>query len=295
MNLIDFSKIKLDVNAFANVSDEVETHYNFNDGCILHPHWVKDSAKNFNTISISKEFESLSWMGDGFPNTTTYTYSNEDRFNLAYFFATSTLNSIDIQSGLYQFYAIDDVFSANIAKDRGVKIIEIGGGYGRLAIFFLLLFGKNCHYVNVDFVPTSLAFSPQIIGQLFPHLKVGGILDTSNNIEDYNYISLPAWNINKIKSKSYNLGVNIHSFQEMKNKSTKFYIKQLAKAISHSGYLYVINNPPELNDWYTEHDYYGFEKYFDDYITRKYPIGADWKKICGVNTLERIMIPKKTQ
>jgi len=297
--MIDFSKIKLDASIYPEVFNEVKNHYNFNDGCILHKHWIKDSAENFDIISATGEFASLSWMGNGYPNKSDYQFPFEkDIFKLHREFSIVTRDTIDIQSGMYQFYRLEDLFATNdfyfLDNAKDVRIIEIGGGYGRLAMFFLLHFGERCHYVNIDFAPTSLTFSPQVIKQLFPNLKVGGVLNADGLIEDYNYVSLPAWDIDRINPEFYDLGVNIHSFQEMENRSVRFYVEQLARTISPFGFLYVINNPPEKNNWYTTHDYYGLEKYFEDVgVEYKYPIGADWGKICGVDTLERMMVPKK--
>jgi len=289
---IDFSKIKLDIKDYHKIESLVEKYYDYNDGCILHPHWKRLLQRKID----GGTFETMGWLGGGYPQKTDYRQPHPDIFDFKDYFVN--LDTVDIQSALYQFYtmeeicAINDFYFSNITQH--INIIEIGGGYGRLAFPFLALFGEMCHYISVDYAPTSLTFAPQIIRQAFPYLKVMDTLNLKDNFEDYNFISLPTWEINKIKSSFYDLGTNIHSFQEMEHKSVEFYAQELHRTVNESGLIYIINNPPEKDKGYTNHNYYNLENYFGEAIfSKKYPIGADWEKICGVPTLERAFYNKE--
>jgi hypothetical protein len=288
MNKIDFAKIKLDYSKYNEITDLIIKNYAFNDGCILHPHWKKFSQSDYESLVKNKGlFKSLSWMGNGYPMTTEYRHPCYDKYNLEKFF--ENLNTIDIQSGIYQFYKIEELYNQINkfpVKNHRINILEIGGGYGRLAMFFLSYFGIHCHYISVDFVPTSLLFSPQVIKQSFPNMLVGDY-NSAGNIEDYNFYSLPAWRINELKNDNYDICINIHSFQEMEIRSVNFYRNILWNKLKDSGMLFLINNPPEKDNWYTNHYYYNIHALFDEFYSNKYPIGEDWEKICGIPTLER--------
>ncbi len=288
MTKIDFDKIKLDYSKYDEITNLVVKNYAVNNGCILHPHWTMNNKINYESLVMHKgAFESLGWMGDGYPATTEYKQPYPDKYGFENIF--KNVDTIDIQSGMYQFYKIEELYnqiSKFPCKYNKVNILEIGGGYGRTAMFFLSYFGTNCHYVSVDFVPTSLLFAPQVMKQSFPNMLIGDY-NSNGKIEDYNFYSLPAWKMNELKQDNYDICINLHSFQEMEMRSVNFYKEMLYSKMKDDGILFLINNPPEKNGWYTNHDYYNIESLFNEFYSNKYPIGADWEKICGVPTLER--------
>ena len=295
--MIDFSKINLDTKQFEKIVKLVEKNQQTNEGCQLHNHWEKFSQANFdNIVEAEGKFAAMSWLGHGYPEKTSERSNQTDRFGLASEFVD--LDTLDIQSGLYQFYKIVNFFKNNdlaFLKSKGIKVIEVGGGYGRLAMFFLKYFGIKCHYVSVDFVPTSLAFAPQVIEQSFPEMKVLGTLAPKakgKKIEDYNFVSLPAWEIDKLKDETYDLAINIHSFQEMLKPSFKFYTEQFSRLLKPEGVFYNINNPPDTGNGYAEQAWYELEDFFVTKSKETYPFGDDWVKICGVPTLERFLTKK---
>ena len=293
--MIDFSKIKLDTKQFTKIVKKVEKNQQINEGCQLHNHWEKFSQANYDKIVEGNgKFAALSWLGHGYPEKTTEKSNQIDKFGLASEFVD--LDTLDIQSGFYQFYKIANFFKDKelpFLKSKGIKIIEVGGGYGRLAMFFLKHFGIKCHYVSVDFVPTSLTFAPQVIKQAFPDMKVMGTLTPKRTgINDYNFVSLPAWEIDKLKDEAYDLAINIHSFQEMLKPSFKFYTKQISRLLKPKGIFYNINNPPDTGNGYAEQEWYELEELFVTRSKETYPFGDDWVKICGVPTLERFLEKK---
>jgi SAM-dependent methyltransferase len=288
---IDFENIVLDYSKYPEVEQKILDTYGQNNGCILHPHWIKDSKRDFVSIASNHgAFRSLSWLGGGYPEKTDYVQPYEDRYHFCDMFAN--LDTIDVQSGMYQFYQIEELYNKYNefpSPDEGISVLEIGGGYGRLAMFFLAYFGENCHYVSVDFAPSSLLFAPQVIRQLFLGLRVGQY-DSPKNLYDYHFYSLPAWETGNLFIDFYDQGINIHSFQEMDRRSVDFYKGILWESMKPSGMLYVVNNPPEKDGWYTNHNYYNLGSLFKEFYSQKYPIGADWEKICGVPTLERAFL-----
>lgn len=299
MQQYDLNSIILDPEPVETVYHLMKVNYRKNPGCMLHPHWEEGFRKDYERIKYTKKLEALNWLGGGYPAKTSLCDTHNDWAKLSIRFKNT--DTLDIQSGLYQFYQIFEqskkasIDLNNLAK---VDIVEIGGGYGRLAMFFLAYFGKRCHYVSVEFSPHSLVFASQVIHQFFPELKIADILTLQRepNLKEYNYISLPAWEINRLQSGAYHLGLNIHSFQEMKKESFTFYISELNRLLSSQSLCYTINQPPDNSTQtqikYENHAWYGSETYFEEIFSQVYPLGPDWVKICGIPMLERGFVKK---
>jgi len=321
--VIDFGKITLSPQSMAIIEPLVRENYGSNAGCILHEHWERSNRRDYERVLKKRHLEALHWIGDGYPRKTKFLNPHPDVAGLTRHFKNS--DTLDVQSGLYQFYEIVNhcrTVGVDLLNLKSVKVIEIGGGYGRLALFFLAHFGARCHYVSVDFVPTSLAFAPQVIRQAFPALRVSETLSLQSNTEtsltDFNFVSLPTWEIDKLPAQGYLLGINIHSFQEMKKECFMFYIRELHRLLGTPSLLYTINNPPDNSPpdlyfhkeqlWrrvsrrltgrpkrrvsarFENHSWYGFEECFTEISSKVLPYGSDWVRICGVPTLERAFI-----
>jgi hypothetical protein len=276
--MINLEDISLDVSTYQEIESRVGTHQGYNPGCVLHPHWQDSCRDDINRIKQTGKLEALNWLGDGFPNRTAVRQTRCDKAGFDFMF--KPLDCIDVQSGMYQFYGISSLV-ANFATLGNINVIEVGGGYGRLAMFFLAHFGARCHYVNIDYVPTSLTFSPQVIRQAFPLLKVADTLDLSG-MPDANYVSLPAWEVGRLAG-GYDVGVNIHSFQEMQPITFQWYIDGLHKQLALDGVLYTVNNPHESTRSHAAYDY----SHFNEVLHADYPFGADWVQIYGQPCLER--------
>jgi SAM-dependent methyltransferase len=282
---IDFGKIRLDPSCYEEIFARCSANLKFNPGCLLHRHWLEMNRRDQAKIAINRTFGSFNWLGGGYPQKYGKRPS-PDRRGIGARFANS--NTLDVQSGLFQFYSIAEQLAAagrDLWSMERIRVLEIGGGYGRLALFFLAVFGARCHYVSVDVVPTSLAYCHQVVRQCFPDLKTLSPLDASrvSRLSDYNFVSLPAWNIDLLEP-IYDLGVNIHSFQEMEKTSFRFYIAQLASLLVDDALVYTINNPPPQTQYPgKDQTYYGFEDYFRGILRRPYALG---RSMCGMPSLE---------
>src|SRR6185503_7798962 len=152
---INFGEIVLDPTLMPRIETLVRENYGANPGCVLHEHWEKSNKKDYERALKKRRLEALHWIGDGYPKKTSFVNPNPDVAGLARRFKNT--DTLDVQSGLYQFYEIIKHYNSqgiDLLNLEKVKIVEVGGGYGRLAMFFLAYFGSRCHYVSVDFVPT---------------------------------------------------------------------------------------------------------------------------------------------
>jgi len=296
---IDFNKLDLDLSVFGRVNELCQTHYGNNPGCMLSPHWQEAFAKDTLRLQSTKKLSALNWVGDGYPKTTKLRSGFPDFLNFQGSF--ENWETLDIQTGLHQFYSLDYFFHLQkkpLSQLPEVNILEIGGGYGRLALFFLAIFGEKCRYVNVDFVPTSLAVAPQVMRKFFPHLKVADAISLEageHKLEDFNYVSLPAWKVKDLPKEKFVLGINIHSFQEMMPKTVPFYAQVFKDSLVPGGILYFVNNPPDSweshgTERYRPHSFYGLEDNgFKELFSQVNRFTDDWEIICGIPSLERIL------
>jgi hypothetical protein len=121
------------------------------------------------------------------------------------------------------------------------NILEIGGGFGRLAEFLLNSHASNLKYVNIDAVPVSLMYSYLYLQKMFPSKKVCILTEITMNIDDFDILILPAWHLNKLSLSNFNLSINIESIQEMSQELANFYLGLLDTSTTENGFIYLVN------------------------------------------------------
>jgi len=283
---IDFSKIVLDPQPYYQTLRLSQAHSGANPGCCMHPHWVQANLADQRAIEATGRFSALHWLGNGYPMKTRYRHP-EDPHNLSRHFAN--LDCLDVQAGLRKFYAIAEAFTrqgVDFWNLPSIRVLEVGGGYGRLALFFLAHFGARCHYVSVDFVPSSLTYCPQVVRQCFPDLSVLGLPECENAPhppEGRHFVSWPAWQADRLGA-DYDLGVNIQSFGEMVKETFRFYVEQFWSHLRPGALMYSVNSVPAQTHYPgKDHSWYGFENRFTALSRRPHPLG---RPICGIPTQE---------
>lgn len=146
------------------------------------------------------------------------------------------------------------------------RILEIGGGYGRIAEAAFNVFGKSIRYVLVDSVPASLYYAKKYMEQACPEIRVGSYYDGDafdlNNFECY---IIPSWYFEKMNRDQYDVCINTESFQEMNQEHVDTYLNLFDRVTVDGATIYVSNA--------------------HDYIFRgqwNYP--AHWQKVLCANT-----------
>ena len=162
-----------------------------------------------------------------------------------------------------------DIFHVNyyceiekyISKKKST-IIEIGGGYGGLAR--MISNNKNCTYVLID-LPEINLISSYYLTSHFPNKKFllydEYINNKENRIEDYDFVILPPWLLNK-KIKS-DFCINIRSMMEMNTDSINKYFKYIQENLSEDGYFLNVNR------YFTDGNKYNFYFY-------NFPYDKNW-------------------
>ena len=134
-------------------------------------------------------------------------------------------------------------------KSENNKILEIGGGYGKLA-YYLLKNISNYTYIDLD-IPETLTLASFFLSKSFPNKKnlfYGESNFNNNTLNEFDLIFLPPWEIETIQDNSLNLAINKNSLGEMSPETARNYINHIHRT---SKYFFSMN-----------HEY--FRNHFDD-------------------------------
>ena len=110
-------------------------------------------------------------------------------------------------------------------KDSHSKVLELGGGYGNMA-YYLMRDSKNLTYFDFD-LPENFALTAFYLLSAFPDKKIAlyGEIDLEkDNLESYDAVLMPNFEINKMSDDSVDLVFNSYSLAEMSHEAIKNYI-----------------------------------------------------------------------
>src|ERR1039457_2200628 len=157
-------------------------------------------------------------------------------------------------------------FSAS-SQGKVTRLLEIGGGYGRLAEAAFNVFGRTIQYVIIDSVPSSLYYAKKYLSHACPNARIGSYYDSGNHFDlsRYDIAIVPAWHFERVNTLQYDVCVNIESMQEMNQHHVDYYLNVFESVAADGATIYLSN----------AHDYY-FQGSF------KYP--ANWQKLVCANT-----------
>jgi len=129
-------------------------------------------------------------------------------------------------------------------KDRDrLLIVEVGGGYGRLAEAFMNLFGpEQVRYVLIDAVPASLMFAHFYLENRLPNIRIGSYYQNDVfDLEKFPCYVIPAWHFERVNHYRYDVAVNIQSMQEMGQEHVDYYLSLFDAIASNKGLIYLSN------------------------------------------------------
>ncbi len=144
-------------------------------------------------------------------------------------------------------YSLMDVLelTAFLGATNGpkVRILEIGGGWGRLAEMMLKLFPGLVEYVMVDAVPISLVSAEAYLRHELPKASIGSFI--SGDIYQpgsFDLYFVPSWEVEQLGTARFDAVVNIESFQEMTQEQVDLYIGWFDQMIADNGIAYIANS-----------------------------------------------------
>jgi hypothetical protein len=135
---------------------------------------------------------------------------------------------------------------AQIEDREQLYVLEVGGGYGRLAEAFLSVFGDQVKYVLVDAVPASLYYAFEYLRSSYPELRIGFYYANDElDLSKYDCYIAPAWYFDDLNAKrdyKYDVCINIASFQEMEQEQVEYYVDLFDDVAKLNGVIYLCNS-----------------------------------------------------
>lgn len=145
-----------------------------------------------------------------------------------------------------------------------LRILELGGGYGRLAAALFQLSTREIAYTLVDAVPASLCYAYAYLSQSLPSGSVGCYYLHDDPFSFACYV-VPTWRVDSGKTARYDVVVNVSGFQDMTLPQVKRYTRLLDRSLADDGLVYLANS----RDVGYAHEY-------------EYP--AHWQRLVETNT-----------
>ncbi len=129
-----------------------------------------------------------------------------------------------------------------LENKQRLRVVEVGGGYGRLAETFLNVFEGQVSYLLVDSVPASLWFAYEYLRKAVPNMRIGFYFNGDGpDFEKYDCYILPGWRLDIVEICGFDLAVNIQSMQEMDQQNVDFYLNWFDKVLKQDGITYLAN------------------------------------------------------
>jgi hypothetical protein len=142
---------------------------------------------------------------------------------------------------------IDYIYSFRRRAPEVTTVLEVGGGYGRLAEAMFNVFGGSLRYVLVDAVPGSLFYARRYLARACPEIRIGSYYDgDAFDLDRFDCYILPTWHFEALNNYRYDICINILSFQEMAQKHVDYYLDTFDKVAESEALIYIAN----------AHDYY---------------------------------------
>jgi SAM-dependent methyltransferase len=244
-----FEDIKIDTSKLDDVCLAVKQFENFNQACRLIDYWkTRMSPQMIDSIKKSKILP-YGFVGDGWPKKSNQSWSlNRDYMDARFAFHNEDWHCRDVGDAIYQY----NFLAPKLEYGKKLRILDIGSGFGRLAIPFFKLFHGCCSYVGVDYSPIGLLSASGFVSQFLGKEYVSS-WDIDNKIDEQFFTSLPAWKIDTITKYKFNLFLSIHTMQEMEIDTINFYLRIINDISAQNALFYSVNLEPadkiKLDGW----------------------------------------------
>jgi hypothetical protein len=139
------------------------------------------------------------------------------------------------------------------AHDRPLRVLEIGGGYGRLVEGLLGVSGLSVQCVMVDAVPASLYYAHAYLTHRLPARRVASwYVDGPDAAADADAYIVPPWHLGDVRD-GFDVASNVSSFQEMNDDQIATYLQLIDEAVRSDGLVYLCNS--RIYKWPREYAY----------------------------------------
>ncbi len=130
---------------------------------------------------------------------------------------------------------------ADFPGPRSTTILEVGGGYGRLAEAFYNTFSETMKYVLVDAVPASIMYAYLNMSKC-TSAKVGFYYNHDElDLNKFDVYVMPSWHFKRLNNSEYDISINVESMQEMAQVHVDFYMGLFDAVTRPDGLIYISN------------------------------------------------------
>jgi putative sugar O-methyltransferase len=124
-----------------------------------------------------------------------------------------------------------------------LRILEIGGGWGRLPEMLMRMFPGKIEYVMVDAVPISLVSAEAYLRHALPNATFGSFAQGDQyQPGSYDVYFVPSWEAQQLGTSRFDIVVNIESFQEMTQEQVDLYLSWFDLMLADNGIAYIANS-----------------------------------------------------
>ena len=228
----DFSYLNNSIknNSLENFKFFLQNFGNWNTDLGIFDHFSKTLSKNF----ILKKYLSVELFENQI-NLWNYFNQNKHTFETLNMPRFGNLNGAEFRNNFIVYGApLNHIYSEIIKKyfkdDKKNRIVELGAGFGKLPYYYLRNL-KNFSFIDFD-IPEILLLASYYLIKSFPdkkYLLYNESIFTNNDIEEYELIFLPNWEIEKINPNTIDITVNKNSLGEIEPDAAKNYINKIHK------------------------------------------------------------------
>jgi hypothetical protein len=264
---VDRAELVVDLDAFRPIVEDMKKnggdHVPASGWVTLDSHWACDVSvarpdeveSTFTESGVRDRFSSLeamlaAWIGTGQEPIVPATLENYRRAlathdplglwraNVEDPEVLRTLVTADLGS----IMDVDFIHSFMQRQPEVTRVLEVGGGYGRLAEAMLNVFGRSIRYVMVDAVPASLFYAKRYMAKACPQARVGSYYDGDPfDFEKFDCYVMPSWHFEKQNKYRYDACVNVLSFQEMAQQHVDYFLGLFDRVAEEDALIYLAN------------------------------------------------------
>lgn len=138
------------------------------------------------------------------------------------------LNGNFVTIGSFFNHIISRILFEHLKEKNRPIICDLGGGYGKLGNFIIKDLDKSC-FIDFD-LPEVLVLAAYYLMKTFPQKKTllfGEKEFEPSDVDNFDLIFLPSYEINKMSENSVDLFVNKNSLGEMRKETTEYFVKKI--------------------------------------------------------------------
>ena len=175
------------------------------------------------------------------------------------------INKNFVTIGSFFCHIYSDLLNNFIKKKNRPIIADLGAGYGKLA-YYILKDRKEFCFIDFD-LPEVLSLATFYLMKIWPNKKTllyGEKNFTNNDLNNYDLIFLPSFEIEKLKNNSVDLFVNKNSLGEMMPNTSKKLVENICRTTKT---FFHINHETERNF---------FEDGSKSLLNKEYPVPSNF-------------------